>query len=71
MKVLALLTALVVVVAVVNADEYNIGVGIADITGPAAEIGMVFNLSSIKHSYCCLRSMIIFYICVFICFKIS
>ena len=35
-----LLMAVMVVMAV-RGDEYNIGVGIADVTGPAAEVGMV------------------------------
>ena len=35
-----LLVAVMSVMAV-RGDEYNIGVGIADVTGPAAEVGMV------------------------------
>lgn len=42
MKLAALLSVLMVGPAgMAKADEYNIGVGIADITGPAAEIGMM------------------------------
>ena len=43
---LAVLAFCLVAIASVNGlnnDEYKIGVGIADITGPAAEINMVIN----------------------------
>ena len=36
-----LLASLALVLGVITADCYNIGLGRADVTGPAAEIGMM------------------------------
>jgi len=41
MKILKLIVLACVGVGVATGYEYHVGVGIADITGPAAEVGMV------------------------------
>jgi hypothetical protein len=39
--VLVLFNFLILIVSRIKCDEYRIGVGISDITGPAADINMV------------------------------